>query len=273
MLRLLFLVFFTADCLFAQSAPAPSSTSPQTPAPAPPAGYAPAPSTATQTPPQGPHSIDAQNKIAVNSDLVVLPVTVKNQKGDLVPDLRESEFRIFDNDVEQSIDVFTEEAFPLSLVILIDDDLKSKDAAQMAPTLRAITAGVSANDEAMVCRFDLDFYPGESFSSDLDKLWAELKNVQDHSGPSTSAPAPFVGSPSDHPLGVGEPRQAASVKSGSRATKALDDAIHSAAALLHDRGLARRKMILIVSDGVNGPQFNHFTYKDSLQALLHDNIS
>jgi len=225
------------------------------------------------SPPLLPHPSDAQTKISVNSDLVILPVTVKNQFGELVPDLEQSDFRVFDENVEQSVDVFSAEAFPLSLVILIDDDLKSKDAAHMAPTLRAITAGISANDEAMVCRFDLDFYPGESFSSDLDKLWAELKNVQDHSGPSASAPAPFVGSPSDHPLGVGEPRQAASVKSGSRATKALDDAIHSAAALLHDRGLARRKMILIVSDGVNGPQFNHSTYQDSLEALLHDNIS
>jgi VWFA-related protein len=216
---------------------------------------------------------DAQTKISVNSDLVILPVTVKNQFGELVPDLEESDFRVFDNNVEQSVDVFTAEAFPLSLVILIDDDLKSKDAAQMAPTLRAITAGISDNDEAMVCRFDLDFYPGDSFTGDLDKLWADLKSVQDKAGPSTAALAPFVGSPSDHPLGVGEPQQKVPLKSGARPTKALDDAIHSAAALLHDRGLVRRKIILIVSDGVNGPQFNHFTYQDSLQALLHDNIS
>jgi VWFA-related protein len=216
---------------------------------------------------------DAQTKISVNSDLVILPVTVKNQLGELVPDLEESDFRVFDNNVEQSVDVFTAEAFPLSLVILIDDDLRSKEAAQMAPTLRAITAGISANDEAMVCRFDLDFYPGDSFTGDLDKLWADLKSLQDKAGPSTAAPAPFVGSPSDHPLGVGEPQQKVPLKSGSRPTKALDDAIHSGAALLHDRGLARRKIILVVSDGVNGPQFNHFTYQDSLQALLHDNIS
>ncbi len=32
-------------------------------------------------------------------------------------------------------------------------------------------------------------------------------------------------------------------------------------------------MILIVSDGINGPQFNRFTYQDSLDALLRDNIS
>jgi Ca-activated chloride channel family protein len=248
MLRRLFLVFFAAaSCLFAQSTSAP------TPAPEP--------------------GSDAQNKISVNSDLVVLPVTVKNQFGELVPDLERSEFRVFDNNVEQSIDVFTQEAFPLSLVILIDDDLKSKDAAQMTPTLRAITGGISANDEAIVARFDLDFYPAEGFTSDLDKIWADLKNAQDHSGPSTPAAPPYVGSPSDHALGVGEPPLKVAAKAGPRPTKALDDAIHSAAALLHDRGQARRKMILIVSDGVNGPQFNRFSYEDSLDALLHNNIS
>jgi VWFA-related protein len=242
MLRRLFMVFFAANCLFAQSSPAP-------------------------------HKSDAQDKISVDSNLVVLPVTVKNRYGDLVPDLQESEFHIFDNNVEQSIDVFTQEAFPLSLVVLIDDDLKAKEAAQMAPTLRAITAGISANDEVTVCRFDLDFYPGEPFTSDLDKIWADLVRVQDRSGPSKSAPPPYVGSPSDHALGVGEPPLKVPVKSGSRPTKALDDAIHSAAELLHDRGLARRKIILVVSDGVNGSQFNRFSYQDSLQALLHDNIS
>jgi Ca-activated chloride channel family protein len=252
MLLRLLLLLFAANCLFAQSAPVP------------------APPASTSSP--APQS-DAQSKISINSDLVILPVTVKNQLGDLVPDLSESEFRIFDDDVEQSIDVFTEEAFPLSLVVLIDDDLKSKDAAQMAPTLRAITAGISANDEAIVARFDLEFYPGEKFTSDLDKIWADLVRIQARSGPSKSVPPPYVGSPSDHALGVGEPRLKVPVKTGARPTKALDDAIHSAAELLHDRGPARRKIILIISDGVNGPQFNRFTYQDSLQALLHDNIS
>ena len=254
MLRRLFMVFFAANCLFAQSAPAP----------------APTPSAA---PPDTPLS-EAQNKISVKSDLVVLPVTVKNQKGDLVPDLQQSEFRIFDNDVEQSIDVFTEEAFPLSLVVLIDDDLKPKDAAQMAPTLRAITAGISAADEVIVCRFDLDFHPGEEFTSDLDKIWADLVRIEDRTKRANKSTQQAAVSPAaDLPAGVGEAPIRVPIKNGARPTPALDDAIHSAADLLHDRGLARRKMILIVSDGVNGPEFNRFTYQDSLQALLHDNIS
>ncbi|HEX9222973.1 MAG TPA: VWA domain-containing protein [Candidatus Acidoferrales bacterium] len=216
---------------------------------------------------------EARTKISVNSDLVVLPVTAKDRRGNLVPDLRKNEFRIFDDDVEQATDVFTVEAFPLSLVVLMDDDLKSQDAAQMAPTLRAITAGISPKDEAIICRFDLSFYPGDGFSGDLNKLWAELKDAQDHSGPSTSGPVPFVTSPSSHQLGVGEPPQAAPTNLGSRPTKALDDAVHSAAELLHDRGASRRKIILLISDGLNGPRFNRHTYPDTLEALLHDNIS
>jgi len=216
---------------------------------------------------------EARTKISINSDLVVLPVTVRDRRGNLVPDLQREEFRIFDDNVEQAIDVFTAEAFPLSLVVLIDDDLKSADAAQMAPTLRAITAGISSSDEALICRFDLSFYPGDGFTGDLNKLWADLKDAQEHSGPSTAGPVPFVTSPSTHPLGVGEPPQAAPTNLGSRPTKALDDAVHSAAELLHDRGASRRKIILLISDGVNGPQFNRHTYPDTLEALLHDNIS
>src|ERR1700744_2562695 len=177
MLRRLFMVFFAASCLFAQSAPTPA-------------------------PPAIPS--DAQNRISVNSDLVVLPVTVKNQQGDLVPDLRESDFRVFDDHVEQSIDVFTEEAFPLSLVVLIDDDLKAKEAAQIAPTLRAITDGISPNDEVIVCRFDLEFYPGEQFTSDFDKIWADLVQVQKRNERAKSKQQAAMNPATDRAMSVGE---------------------------------------------------------------------
>jgi len=216
---------------------------------------------------------EAQAKIAVNSELVVLPVTVKDPNGQLVPDLQQHEFRVFDDKVEQSIDVFTAEAFPLSLVVLIDDDLRSVEAEQVAPSLRAIAGGISSNDEVLVCRFDLKFYPGEGFTNDPDQVIAEIKLAQDHSGPSTAPPVPWVGSPSDHPPGVGEPRDMAPTNLGHAPTKSLDDAIHAAAELLHDRNIGRRKLILLISDGENGKQFNRFSYGDTLAALLRANVS
>jgi Ca-activated chloride channel homolog len=240
---------------------------------------APTPESLPSTPSQGTsispaaHPSEAQTKIRVNSDLVVLPVTVKDEAGELVAGLQQSDFRVFDNDIEQSLDIFTAEAFPLSLVVLIDDDLKSKDAAQMAPTLRAIIAGISANDEALICRFDLDFHPGDAFTADLDQIWSDLKNAQVYASPSTAGPVPSMTPSSDHPAGVGEPTPKVPVNAGARPTKALDDAIHSAAQLLHDRGIVRRKIVLIISDGANGTQFNHHTYADNLEILLRDNVS
>jgi len=227
-----------------------------------------------QTPQQSASSqSEAQAKIRVNSNLVILPVTVKDGNGNLVPELHKQDFRVFDDEVEQSIDVFTAEAFPLSLIVLIDDDLKSNDAEQLVQSLRAVLAGISSNDEAMICRFDLKFYPGEGFTDDPDRLLAELKKAQEASGSSTAGPVPFVTGPSSHARGVGEPPQAASTKLGSRPTKALDDAVYSAAQLLHDRDRGRRKIILVISDGINGREFNNHTYEETLAALLKENIS
>jgi Ca-activated chloride channel homolog len=217
---------------------------------------------------------EAQAKIRVNSNLVILPVTVRDGNGNLVPELQKQDFRVFDDEVEQSIDVFTAEAFPLSLIVLIDDDLKSNDAEQLVQSLRAVLAGISSNDEAMICRFDLKFYPGEGFTDDQDRLLTELKKAQEASGPSTAGPVPFVTGPSSHAPGVGEPpHQAAATNLGSRPTKALDDAVYSAAQLLHDRDRGRRKIMLVISDGINGREFNNHTYKETLAALLNENIS
>lgn len=216
---------------------------------------------------------EAQHKISINSDLVVLPVTVKDRNGNLVAGLEQNDFRVFDDELEQTVDVFTSEASPLSLVLLIDDDLKAKDAEQMAPSLRAIAAGVSVADEAIVCRFDLLFHAGDAFTSDGDQLLIDLTKAQKASEPSRAGPVPFATTPSTHTATNGEPAIAAATNLGSAPTKALDDAVYAAAQLLRDRGRNRRKVILLVSDGINGQNFNHHTYDDSLNALLSDNIS
>jgi Ca-activated chloride channel family protein len=216
---------------------------------------------------------EARGKIRVNSNLVVLPVTVKDREGNLVPDMEMQDFRVFDDDVEQSIEIFTTEAFPLSLVVLVDDDLKSKDAAALVASLRSVTAGISLGDEAMVCHFDLEFYPAGEFTSDEDVLVAQLKGAKDASAPSKTSAAPVANGADWHPAGVGEPTNIPVTNLGSRPTKALDDAIYAAAELLHDRERSRRKIILLISDGLNGAQFNRHTYDEAVEKLLHENIS
>ena len=158
----LILTLLVAPC-FAQE-PAPPTA---TPSPAP----VQTPRTQTQLP------SDSPARIVLNPTLVLLPVTVKDRSGNLVPDLKKDEFRIFEDDIEQQIDYFSAEAFPLSLVVLIDNDLKSKDADQVEPSLRSIVGGMSTNDEAFICRFDQFFYEGKGFTKDQDKLITELRRT------------------------------------------------------------------------------------------------
>jgi len=102
---------------------------------------------------------------------------------------------------------------------------------------------------------------------------AELKQARVDTKPSEDAPVPFVTGPSWHARGVGEPEITTPIGAPGKATKTLDDAIFASAEILHDRGPGRRKVILVITDGANGLNFNHHTYEDVLQALLRDNIS
>jgi Ca-activated chloride channel family protein len=236
----------------------------------------PPPSSQATRPPANAALSDAQAKITVNSNLVILPVTVKDHSGELVPDLRRDEFRVFEDNVEQRIDVFTAEAFPLSMVILIDNDLKDKDAEKVQASLESIIGGMSAEDEAFVCRFDQFFHPGKGFTTDQDKLVKELKRTNLDTEADVAPPgAPFGGATINNHSAVDD----SAIDKGARAlrgqpTKALDDAVFAAAQLLHDRPRSRRRVIVLISDGVNGgKKFNKVSYEDVIKALLHENIS
>ena len=236
-----------------------------------------APAQGTQRPPSGPPPSDARAKISVNSNLVILPVTVKDRSGNLVPDLQGDEFRVFEDNVEQKIDVFTAEAFPLSMIILLDNDLKEKDAQQVRRSLDAVVGGLSLEDEAFICRFDEFFHPGKGFTADHDLLLTELQRTKLDSEPSAAPPGGAIAnapSINGHSAIGDQPNIAsATMAIGGQTTKALDDAVFGAAQLLRDRNRNRRKLILLISDGANGgKKTNKMTYDSVVKTLLHDNI-
>ncbi len=220
---------------------------------------------------------NAQTRIRIPVDQVIVPVTVKDGAGRLVPDLRRDEFRIFEDNIEQKIASFRADAIPISMVVLIDNDLKSKDAKQVEESLRAIVAGLSLSDEAWICRFDQFFHPGKGFISDQDKLLTELKRTHLDAEPSVrpSGPAINNGPSINGHSAIGD---APDITGGvtnikGQPTKALDDAVYAAAQLLKDRDRERRKIIFLISDGVNGPKFNVNNYDTVLKELLRYNIA
>jgi VWFA-related protein len=53
----------------------------------------------------------------------------------------------------------------------------------------------------------------------------------------------------------------------------LDDAVFSAAGLLQSADAGRRKIILVISDGLNEPKLNKHDFESVREKLLFDNIS
>jgi len=233
--------------------------------------------TAPQQGPQTPQKAEGQARIPVIVNLVVVPVIVKDGAGRIVPDLRKDEFRIFEDKAEQRISYFSAEAFPISMVVLIDNDLKSRDAKQVADSLRAIVAGLSASDEVQVCRFDQFFHAGKDFISDQDKLLVELKRTHLDDSPSVAPPGAAINngpSINGHSATSDAPNiTGAMINIKGQSTKALDDAVYAAAQLLRDRGRDRRKMILLISDGINGKKSNVNDYSTVRNELLRSNIA
>jgi len=253
---------------------------PQAPAPRPKAEAATPPATSQQqqAPPTNPPTdSDTRVRIRANVNLVVLPVTVKDSAGNLVPDLTKDEFRVLDDNVEQKVSIFTVEAFPLSAVILIDNDLKGKDSEMVEQSLKAIVGGLSVADEAFVCRFDTNFHPGKGFSADQDKLVTELSRVRldrelDVVGPDPGGPFGAGATINGQNISGGPPTPPSTKIIKGQTTKALDDAMYEASQLLIDRGRDRRKMIFLISDGQNAKN-NKYPYDTVVKELLRYNIS
>lgn len=215
---------------------------------------------------------DARGVIRARSELVVVPVTVKDRAGSLVSDLRQNEFRVLDDGVEQRISLFSTDAFPLSAVVLVDGDFNPKTIEEVQKNLLAVAGAFSDSDEVALGRFGAFYSPMLDFTTDNDKLLTALKQFQfgDTLPGTASDPMPAGPNTTGQPAPMTPP--VVQKPLGGQTTKHIDDAIHAAATLLRGRERERRKMIVIISDGINARN-NTYSYNDTLKLLLTNDIS
>ncbi|MGH9493851.1 MAG: hypothetical protein ACRD3B_02540, partial [Candidatus Sulfotelmatobacter sp.] len=211
---------------------------PQAQRPTPPGTPAPTAPAQQQNPP----------RIIVPTYTVIVPVTVKDDHGQLVGDLQKNDFRVFSDGVEQKIRQFSSEPVPLSAVVLIDNDLDQRQESQVQKSLTAISAGFGPPDEVAVVTYDEFPETVADFSFNNDHLFTQLKrlDLSSHNSaviadPTTAGPAMNGHQPVD--LGRGVPQHGSK---RYRNDNALDDAVFAAANMLKARGRDRRKIIFLI---------------------------
>jgi VWFA-related protein len=203
---------------------------------------------------------------------VIVPVTVKDNSGQLVGDLQKEDFRLFVDNVEQKILLFKSDAVPLSAVVLVDDDLEQKQAADVQGSLISIAAGFGPSDEVALVTYEAFPHTVLDFTFNNDQLFTQLKRIdlQSHAASTITTPTNTAPTVNGQPLptGAGLPLHG----SGRyRKISSLNDALFTANDMLKTRDRNRRKMVFLVSDMVNTS--NSHTLDETLHALQINDVS
>lgn len=240
-----------------------------------------------QAPPAVATPAQSAPPIVVRTPVVIVPVTVKDAKGQLVGDLPQGEFRILADNVEQKIATFSSDPVPLSAVILLDNDLDQRVVSRVQRSLIAISAGFASSDEVAIVAYDDLQQTVSDFSHDNDALYTILTRfeVGSHNRTIYTDPAMPTGAPTSGttPPPWSEPPPGAvpvNPNGGTRlvlpqrfkTTVALNDAVFTASQMLRDRGRDRRKIIFLVSDDSDSGNNTH-GFDETLRSLLVSDVS
>jgi Ca-activated chloride channel homolog len=149
-------------------------------------------------------------------DEVVLNCSVIDEKGHAAMDLRQDDFRVWEDGVQQKVNAFQHQDRPVSMGILVDNSgsMRDKRAAVNAAAFHLLEAS-NRDDAAFIVNFSDRAYLDQGFTSDLVALNRGLSRFD------------------------------------SRGTTAIYDAVAASADELSKHAKDRKQVLLIISDGAD----------------------
>jgi VWFA-related protein len=162
-----------------------------------------------------PSAEQQKHAIRVRVSEVTAPVIVRDPKGEMVFDLRQSNFRVYDNGAEQKIDHFDVGGDPLSIVLVIE---ASSHVEPMFPSIKHAgivfsEAVMAQTSEAAVISYDSTVDLRAKFTTDPDIVQDTIEHL---------------------PLGVSD--------------SLLYDAMARGISMLEERPTVRRRIMLVIGE-------------------------
>lgn len=116
--------------------------------------------------------------VKVSTDLVTIPVSVYERSGVYVGDLRQADFKIFEDGKEQQVAYFGTQDQPFSVVLLIDTSpsttYKIEDIRNAA---KAFVDQLSPEDKVMVISFDYGVHVHTEFTTDRQQIYRAINKA------------------------------------------------------------------------------------------------
>jgi Mg-chelatase subunit ChlD len=190
-IALIILSFFLTTCALAQSgrskqAPGNGKRNQPPPAAAPTPTPAPTP-TATPAPesPQADTGDEAQDveSVKVETNLVTVPIIVSDRNDIYVPDMRQEEFTIEEDKVEQKIAFFANVTQPFHVVLMLDTSGSTQDKlGQIKRAADAFVDELQPADRVKLISFDDKINDYGEFTNDRTALRAAIGSLRPGAG-------------------------------------------------------------------------------------------
>ncbi len=141
--------------------------------------YAQEQTAAPANPPAQPAEVENSEAIFTSDTrLVEVHVTVTDKNNQLVTDLPQSAFRIYENDVPQDIKVFRREDAPISLGLIIDNSASmGPRRAQVAEAALRLVRASNKDDEVFIMTFNDKPALIQDFTHDAGKMEKSLGKI------------------------------------------------------------------------------------------------
>jgi VWFA-related protein len=197
--------------------------------------------------------------IHLNVNFVEVPVSVKDNKGNLVAGLTYRDFKVFENDQREPLRLFTTDAFPLSIAFVIDQSLTTDVMAKVNDSLGAIQGALTPFDEVAVFSYNHGAQERTGFTGAqsarlpavlaLTKATGTEELVPVNSGPLAGCNVRQNGNCVDPTLQPGGSAGGTAFMTIPKEIHTLNDAILQAAKELSSRPKGRRRIVYVISDG------------------------
>jgi VWFA-related protein len=190
-----------------------------------------------------------------NVNFVVVPVTVKDPNGHLVEGLTRQDFKVLEDGAEQKMTFFTSDPFPLSAAVVLDLGVPDFVFRKVRETLPALVGAFGQFDEVGLYTFATSVQKVQDFAPAVNAKVSQAMERIRKKATAREGSAPVVGGPFGYPPSVNgrpiDPGQNPTPSyTGQREAKVLNDAILQAALDLSRRESTRRKVLFVISDGM-----------------------
>ncbi len=146
--------------------------------------------TPTPTPEPAPEEIpdgldESDEVISVETRLVTIPVRILDRKGRFVGGLEQSNFKVFEDNVEQEIAYFSNEAQPFTVALVLDMSYSAKfKAAEIQQAAMSFIAQLRPSDKVMVISFAEEVLIHCAPTSDRKEIYRAIKQTEIATGTS-----------------------------------------------------------------------------------------